>query len=208
MKYLGWAVFIFFAIAIGLYPFAYLFSDMKDAFLSTKPRELFFNTVWHSAFYVHIITGGTALLIGPTQFSKHVRQRYLNLHRLLGKCYLISVMLSGVSGLYIAMYASGGIVSAAGFGSLALAWLFTSSQAYLTVRKKEITQHQYWMIRSYALCWAAVTLRIMLPLSQVFAIDFLVAYRAIAWLCWVPNLIVAEIIIRNLKTSKVATEVV
>jgi hypothetical protein len=48
------------------------------------------------------------------------------------------------------------------------------------------------MIRSYALTLAAVMLRIYLPLSQVFAIPFEPAYQTIAWLCWVPNLVVAE----------------
>ncbi len=49
-----------------------------------------------------------------------------------------------------------------------------------------------WMIRSYALTFAAVTLRIWLPLSQVAGLPFAQAYPAIAWFCWVPNLIVVE----------------
>jgi hypothetical protein len=48
------------------------------------------------------------------------------------------------------------------------------------------------MIRSYALCLAAVTLRLYLPLSGAIGIPFDDAYPAIAWLCWVPNLVAAE----------------
>jgi hypothetical protein len=55
------------------------------------------------------------------------------------------------------------------------------------------------MIRSYALTFAAVTLRIWLPLGQVLHFDFVEAYRVIAWLCWVPNLLAAEWILNNLK---------
>ncbi len=51
------------------------------------------------------------------------------------------------------------------------------------------------MIRSYALTFAAVTLRIYLPLSQIAGMPFDPAYQTISWLCWVPNLIVAEWII-------------
>lgn len=72
--------------------------------------------------------------------------------------------------------------------------------AYLTIRKKEINNHQKWMIRSYALTFAAVTLRIWLPLFQYgFGMDFLTAYMIIAWLCWVPNIIWAQWKTKNLK---------
>jgi hypothetical protein len=40
-------------------------------------------------------------------------------------------------------------------------------------------------------------LRIYVPLSGPLGIDFLTAYQAIGWLCWVPNLLVAEWIIRR-----------
>ena len=123
MKYFGWAVFIFFAAVIGLYPFLYLIFNMQDGFLSSKPRELILDRFWNTAFYVHIITGGIALLIGPTQFSKRIRLRYVRFHRVLGKCYLVSVITSGVSALYIALYATGGLIATAGFEGLAIAWL-------------------------------------------------------------------------------------
>jgi hypothetical protein len=48
------------------------------------------------------------------------------------------------------------------------------------------------MTRSFALTLAAVTLRIWLPLSAVAGIPFPDAYQVVAWLCWVPNLIVTE----------------
>jgi hypothetical protein len=52
------------------------------------------------------------------------------------------------------------------------------------------------MIRSFALTFAAVTLRLYLPASQIAGMPFPAAYSAIAWLCWVPNLLVAEWFIR------------
>ena len=61
----------------------------------------------------------------------------------------------------------------------------------------KIEQHRQWMIRSFALTFAAVTLRLWLPFFQiVLNFEFIEAYIIIAWLCWIPNLIVAEIIIR------------
>jgi hypothetical protein len=51
------------------------------------------------------------------------------------------------------------------------------------------------MTRSYALIFAAVTLRLQLVIFQVaFGIEEMAAYQATAWASWVPNLIIAEII--------------
>ena len=52
--------------------------------------------------------------------------------------------------------------------------------------------HRAWMIRSYSLTFAAVMLRIYLPISLAAGVPFDIAYPAIAWLCWVPNVIVCE----------------
>jgi hypothetical protein len=62
----------------------------------------------------------------------------------------------------------------------------------IAIRQGRIADHRDWMLRSYALTLAAVTLRLYLPASQIAGISFLIAYPAIAWLCWVPNLLVAE----------------
>jgi hypothetical protein len=116
---------------------------------------------------------------------------------------LIAVLLSGTAGLYIAYYATGGLIAVLGFSGLAIGWVFTTSRAYSSIRNSNIDQHQYWMIRSYALCFAAVTLRIWIPLFQVaLGMEFIHAYRIIAWLCWVPNLVVAELIVRSLRSKR------
>lgn len=48
------------------------------------------------------------------------------------------------------------------------------------------------MVRNFALTFAAVTLRLWLPASVVSGVPFELAYAIVAWLCWVPNLAVAE----------------
>ena len=53
------------------------------------------------------------------------------------------------------------------------------------------------MIYSYAACFAAVTLRIWLPILLKIFGDFIIAYSIVAWLCWVPNIIVANLIVRK-----------
>lgn len=197
LKNLPWIPFALFAIAVGLYPAIYYFVDMHSkGLLASKPKELLSNGLWYTLFYIHITAGGIALLAGWSQFSDRLRARYLNAHRFVGKVYVLSVLLSSCAGLYIAFFASGGIVCVVGFGSLASLWLFTDIKAYSSIRKLQIDEHRRWMIRNYALTFAAVTLRIWLPLATGIAhFDFTASYRVISWLCWVPNLVVAELII-------------
>lgn len=79
---------------------------------------------------------------------------------------------------------------------LALAWQYTTIQAYTAIRRKEVVRHQTWMIRSFALTFAAVTLRLEIPLYMISGLKFIVAYRRVSWNCWILNLLVAEWIIR------------
>jgi hypothetical protein len=53
------------------------------------------------------------------------------------------------------------------------------------------------MIFSYAFCFSAVTLRIYLTLSAVMDIEFITAYKFIAWFCWLPNLLIAYLITKR-----------
>lgn len=205
LNYSGWFFFALFSLMIGFYPVFYFLVDMEsNGLLSQKAADVLSSSVWNWMFYQHIIFGGICLFVGWIQFSKKFRNKYLNTHRQIGKIYVVTALLSGIGGLYIAIFAEGGWVAQLGFGAMAVCWLYTTTIAYVTIRKKEVDVHKNWMIRSYALCWAAVTLRIWLPLFQgVLGMDFISAYIIIAWLCWVPNLFVAEMIIINKKGTSI-----
>jgi uncharacterized membrane protein len=193
---LGYFLLAAFAFMIGLYPLRFIGLPVENGLLGDKPQHLLNTLFYVPAFYLHISLGGIALLAGFTQFFPQLRRKQPRLHRSLGKLYVLAVMISGLSGLLIAFFAKGGYISALGFGSLAVLWIYTTIKAYMAIRKHELPSHQRWMIRSYALCFAAVTLRIYLPLTVMVAgMEFITAYRMIAWLCWVPNLIAAEYLI-------------
>lgn len=196
MSKFSWTIFGLLAVGIGCYPFIYFVIDMTGGLLSSKSDELL-QSFWMEAFYLHIIPGGLALLIGWLQFSHRIRRKYMSLHRIVGKVYLYAVAISGFAGLYISYSATGGNIAVIGFAFLAIAWLSTSFMGWKTIREGNIPAHQRWMIRSYALCFAAVTLRLWLPTFLLLGIPFLTGYVIIAWLCWVPNLIFAEWIIRR-----------
>jgi len=189
-----WILFATFALLIGFYPTIYFLIDRKFGLLNSKSAELLSNTFWNIGFYTHIILGGVALLIGWTQFSPKMRNRRMVLHRKLGKAYVVSVLLSALAGIYIGFFATGGWVSSAGFICLGVVWFYTTLKAYLYIKDGEIVKHQKMMVFSYAACFAAVTLRIWLPILTIMFGDFFKAYLVVAWLCWIPNLIVAYLI--------------
>jgi hypothetical protein len=204
MKKLGWLIFGFLAIMIGLYPAIYFFIDERFGLLSTKPDALLQNPVWNAGFYTHITLGGVALLIGWTQFSKSLRKNYIRLHRRIGLAYIICVVLSAVAALYISFYATAGPIAATGFAGLGITWLTTTLVAYIKIRSRDIDAHERMMVFSYAACFAAVTLRIWLPLLGILFGEFNTAYRIVAWLCWVPNILVAAWIVRRMDRQKLA----
>lgn len=79
---------------------------------------------------------------------------------------------------------------------MALFWFFTTLFAFTSIKKGNVIKHQKLMIYSYAACFSAVTLRIWLPILISTLGGFLPAYRVVAWLSWIPNIIVAYFIIK------------
>jgi uncharacterized membrane protein len=185
------------AIIVGLYPFIYFFVDRKFGLLQSKTEAILGSTVWNIEFYTHITLGGIALLIGWTQFKAQWRIRWLTLHRQLGKLYVIAALFSALAGIYIAFYATGGMIASLGFICLGVIWFYSTLRAYLEIRRGRIEAHQKMMIYSYAACLSAVTLRIYLPLLTMLFHDFIKGYLVVAWLCWVPNIIVAWFLVRR-----------
>lgn len=148
---------------------------------------------------VHMACSPVALVAGALQVNRAIRTRHLVLHRWLGRLYVLAVLLAGASGMSMALQAQGGPVSEWGFGLLAVLWLLSTGLGWVAMRRGHRAAHRDWMLRSYALTLAAITLRLYIPASLMAGLPFEDAYRAIAWLCWVPNLLAAEWLVRRLR---------
>jgi hypothetical protein len=110
--------------------------------------------------------------------------------------YLVCVGLSGLAGLFLSPNSEARNTLGTGFILLALAWLFTGTKAYLAICARDVESHRRWMIRNYALTYAAVTLRVQMPLLIVGGLTPVMALNVEGWLCWIPNLILVESWIR------------
>ncbi|MEH6537534.1 MAG: DUF2306 domain-containing protein [Psychroserpens sp.] len=201
-KKIGFIIFAILCISVGLYPSIYFMIDGTFGLLESKSDVLLSDTFWNIGFYTHILLGGLALLIGWMQFSKKLRTKNIKVHRTVGKIYIVSVLFSGLASLYIAFFATGGIISILGFMGLGIVWLYSTTISYMSIKNGNVIKHQKFMIYSYAACFAAVTLRIWLPVLTILFQDFIPAYRIVAWLCWIPNIIVAYFIVKRLGLNK------
>jgi uncharacterized membrane protein len=189
----GWVIMtlacVYIAVTVSRYltfdPEVY-FPEQRDAYLQHE-----------FALGVHVLSGVLALLIGPFQFVRRLRRRFVPVHRFMGATYVASATALGVSGLILAPTAYTGLVASAGFTVLDLLMLFTTWTAVRMILAGRYGEHRRWMIRSFSLIMAGVMLRVWMPIHGVLAAAGIVnfssetAYAAVAWLCWVPNLLLA-----------------
>ncbi|MBC7488247.1 MAG: DUF2306 domain-containing protein [Cytophagaceae bacterium] len=168
------------------------------SFLLTKQSVLHIAS-WRYAFYIHISTSLIVLFTGIFQFVNYLLVHYPRLHRVFGKTYLVTVLfLSAPSGLIMSFYANGGLWSKISFVCVSLLWWLFSFIAYQKIKKRKIEQHINFMIRSYALTLSAISLRLYVVfLPHIFHLHSHEMYTLVAWLSWVPNLLIAEWIIRS-----------
>jgi hypothetical protein len=194
-RWISWSVCVLLCAFVALVSYRYLFS------VAEAPPVIANNALKNPWLLVHVAGAATALLLGPLQFSYRLRSRFRTFHHWIGRIYVVSCLVGGAAGFVLALGASTGPISTAGFASLAVAWIVTTSLAWRRAMQLRFVEHRAWMIRSFALTFAAVTLRLYLPLAALLSINFVDAYRAISFLAWVPNLVVVELYLRSRNTS-------
>ena len=188
----------FFSVLMIRITLPYLAFDDHVAFLRIK-QWIIHNPVWKSAFYIHVTTSSFCLIAGFTQFSKTLRTRLPAIHRYAGWLYAsVIILFAGPSGFIMSLYANGGLLSQTAFTTLSLLWIFFTIQAFRFVKQGNFMAHRNYMIRSFALTLSAITLRAWkFVIVLAFRPQPMDAYMLVAWLGWVPNLLVAEWYIRK-----------
>jgi hypothetical protein len=191
-RQIGWGLMTFLSLAIVLVVSRYFTLDPAVYF----PQQRQVYLAHQTGIILHIAGGVLALGLGPFQFLSRLRTNWPLVHRWLGRFYLLGILLGGIAGFYMAFYAYAGLMASFGFGTLAVLWLVTGFLAYRTIRQGDTVAHQRWMIRNFALTFAAVTLRLWMPVL-VMLFGEVTGYEIVAWLCWTLNLVVAEGLIRG-----------
>lgn len=158
---------------------------------------------WNLFLYAHILTASIAILIGPFQFIKKLRNTRKKWHRNLGKAYVGSILISGITGVYLSYFAFGGLSSKIGFFTLSITWLVTTYLGYVHIRRKNVQKHEQWMYRSYSVTFVAVTFRFWSAAIGYSLDNFELGYSAAIWVSLIGNLAVIELWLRrNLNQHK------
>lgn len=201
MKKILWIIFAFLSITIGIFPFIFYYFDIPFGITNLKEDWILSNIYWKIGFHIHIIFGALALLIGWIQFIPYLKNQYKPWHRAIGKIYVFSVLVSSVAAINSSFFANGGKIAFAGLFTIACIWFITTYKGYVYAKQSKILLHQKMMLYSYAATFGGVTLRIWLPLLNNYLNDFNFAYDMACWISWVPNLIVANLIINKNKIT-------
>lgn len=175
----------------------YIHFEPNIEFLGTK-QLIYHIDLWRISFYVHVFTSPIVILAGLLQFNRWIIRKHPRTHRGLGYAYIVTVLLiSGPSALVMSFYANGGRVAQTSFVLLTFVWIITTGIAFLKAKKGNYLSHTKWNIRSFALTLSAVTLRFYAYLFDVFEVRMgpKETYILLAYLSWIPNLLVAEILI-------------
>jgi hypothetical protein len=144
------------------------------------------------AIILHATVSGLALLLAPFQVLASFRFWLgLDRHRLIGRFYVVFSLIGSASAIVVAQRAQGGLAGVIGFSVLGVLWFTSTLAGFASIAWfHNVPAHELLMQISVALAYSAVSLRIMLPIALFSKSSFQVAYGAIAWLCWVVNLIV------------------
>ncbi len=191
-------IYAFFSYLLIRISLQYVPYDTDIAFLRIK-QDVINIPLYKLAFFTHVYTAVLVLPAGFTQFSVYIRRKLPLLHRYTGWLYAaVVVMFAGPSGLYMGIYANGGIISQISFVLLALLWIWFTVAAVIKAVQGDYKTHREFLLRSFALTLSAITLRawkyLLVFLLEPRPMD---VYQIVAWLGWIPNLIIAEMIIRK-----------
>ena len=191
-------------LRIGLTILLILFAGkfvINDALPYFGFDEAIFGRYWNYRWPLigHISGGLIALSLGPFQFWKSFRNKFINTHRWMGRIYLTAILIGTISATYLAWTSAIRVNFSWAFAlqGLAFAWITTASMAYISVMRRHIIQHKEWMIRSYVVTFAFVTFRWLtdLPIAIQLMNKFEERGPTIIWLSWTIPLLITEIVL-------------
>lgn len=181
----------------------YFVIDQALPYITNYGYEQFGDSYWANRWWLigHLSGGIIAILIGPFQFIPKFRNRYLKTHRLLGKIYLLSIIVGSSCAFYMSIMVSPRVNMAWSIALffLGLPWIISALMAYRMVRLKRIPQHREWMIRSYVITFGFAIFRILNDewdyMTQIMP-TFPERGPTIVWLAWAVPLFITEVLLQ------------
>lgn len=154
--------------------------------------------------WLHILPGGIFMLVGPFQFSRSIRSRWIRLHRALGKIFIISGIGAAVVsfGMVFRFPVLGGAVTGLATFTFGLLMIFALLKAYTHIRRREIASHREWMIRAFAIGLGVSTIRLVIGIGLVAGYRILDVFGISFWIGFGINVLAAELLIQRTRVIK------
>lgn len=155
---------------------------------------------------MHFVMGTVLVLAWPILLSTRVRTRHRKVHRWTGRTYVAAGFLAGAGGIsYILTHGTASRATAIAFGAWGAVMMLSAVMAYVHARARRFDRHRAWAIRLFAMVLGSWLFDIEIQawtdwaggigmnedgFSGPFDLALLVLF-------FVPNLLVAEVFIRN-----------
>jgi uncharacterized membrane protein len=180
-------------LLISVLSLYYLYRGIDYRFLQPDRLgpSLFDKQLW---YFGHLILALPVLLGAPLQFIPGLRRSAPQLHRVIGRAYVV-----GASGAAILAIYLGAIIEYEGsrlpIVIAGVLWLLFTIAAWRAAVAKKFAAHRAFMIRSYTLALVLVWLRLMSDFQEV--LFFFVANEEMRdvtreWASWVIPLLLVE----------------
>ncbi len=146
--------------------------------------------------FLHIAASIPAIALGPFLFSSRLRKEHPNIHKTIGKLYVIGCLIGAITVFPLAMNNPIGLTPRVGFGFMATIWFIVTFFAYTAAINKDFIAHRRWMIRSYAMTFAFIHVNVTYKLLFPFGISSPVTAKVMqSMVSWQFNLLIAELYI-------------
>ena len=146
----------------------------------------------------HGIAGACALLLGPMQFSDRLRDRFRQLHRVVGRIYVAGVFVAAPLGFYIQYFqermGDPRSFSIAGAVDAGL-WMITTGIAMVFILKGKVQEHRQWMTRSFAVALVFLEVRVIGGMTGWENLGTQ-ASETIVWACLAFSILSADLVLQ------------
>lgn len=190
-------LFWFLSIVIAALAFVVVTLATTIGFDQAAPHLVHYLDSEKLPLYAHIVFAPLALLLAPFQFWAGLRNGHRRIHRAIGYAYAVAIAIAAIGSLLMLPRFQGSTWATTGFALLAVIWVATTARAVLLARARRIAEHRAWMMRSAALTFAAVVLRLMMLPLMATGMPMLETYDITAWASWLLPLLVVEWLLRR-----------
>lgn len=195
-RQLGWGLYLL--IVFGLFAFSALrYSSPTE---DSSAAVLRFWMIW-----THLGFGVIPLVLGAVQLMNQFQFKRPRLHRLLGRIYVICIVISGSAAVWLGLNSD---LPLFGYALLVLdvVWWLTTATAIYHIRRQQVFRHRQWMIRSFLVTNAFLIFRLMIPIALMLPmgnveIKFAIAVTA----AWVTPLVIYQRRLKRASGIAVAT---